>query len=169
MGKSLMGVLYYSLGYRSLECVKTHISACNKSSWKSKEIWKVWQILILKYNKKCVTRFRFLHHKTCINIYKRKLLFFIGVDKSGYQVNSFLISQENICCGYSLEAPWLGASNEYPQYMFSSRNKKNIDTFWLKKAPYEELCIFASKHLVGTLELSDSSKYPQDGFVIRIR
>ena len=23
--------------------------------------------------------------------------------------------------------------------MFSSRNKKNIDTFWLKKAPYQEL------------------------------
>ena len=24
--------------------------------------------------------------------------------------------------------------------MFSSRNKKNMDTFWLKKAPYQELC-----------------------------
>ena len=24
--------------------------------------------------------------------------------------------------------------------MFLSRNKKNIDTFWLKKAPYQELC-----------------------------
>ena len=23
--------------------------------------------------------------------------------------------------------------------MFSSRNKKNIDNFWLKKAPYQEL------------------------------
>ena len=27
---------------------------------------------------------------------------------------------------YSLEAPGWGASNEYPQYMFSRRNKKNI-------------------------------------------
>ena len=27
---------------------------------------------------------------------------------------------------YSLEAPWRGASNEYPQHMFSSRNEKNI-------------------------------------------
>ena len=59
----------------------------------------------------------------------------IGLDKSGYQVNSFLISQrkhvlwvlirsasldENICCGYSLEVPQQGASNEYPQHMFSS-------------------------------------------------
>ena len=25
--------------------------------------------------------------------------------------------------------------------MFPSRNKKTIDTFWLKKAPYQELCI----------------------------
>ena len=25
--------------------------------------------------------------------------------------------------------------------MFSSRNKKNIDTFWMKKVPYQELCI----------------------------
>ena len=31
-----------------------------------------------------------------------------------------------ICCGYSLEAPLCGASNEYPQRMFSWRNKKKI-------------------------------------------
>ena len=39
---------------------------------------------------------------------------------------SFLFLSKNICCGYSLEAPRRGASNEYPQHMFSSRNKKNI-------------------------------------------
>ena len=39
---------------------------------------------------------------------------------------SFLFLNENICCGYSLEAPCQGASNEYPQHMFSLRNKKNI-------------------------------------------
>ena len=38
----------------------------------------------------------------------------------------FLFLDENICCGHSLEAPRRGASNEYPQHMFSSRNKKNI-------------------------------------------
>ena len=37
-----------------------------------------------------------------------------------------LFLHENICCGYSLEAPRRGASNEYPQHMFSWRNKKNI-------------------------------------------
>ena len=39
---------------------------------------------------------------------------------------SFLFLSENICCGYSLEAPRWGASNEYPQHMFLSRNKENI-------------------------------------------
>ena len=38
----------------------------------------------------------------------------------------FLFSHKNICCGYSLEAPQRGASNEYPQHMFLRRNKKNI-------------------------------------------
>ena len=37
---------------------------------------------------------------------------------------------------YSLEAPHRGASNEYPQHMFSSRNKKDIGIFRMKKAPY---------------------------------
>ena len=34
----------------------------------------------------------------------------------------FLFIHENICCGYSLEAPGRGASHEYPQHMFSWRN-----------------------------------------------
>ena len=38
----------------------------------------------------------------------------------------FLFLHENICCGYSLEAPRWGASNENPQFMFSWRNKKNV-------------------------------------------
>ena len=39
---------------------------------------------------------------------------------------SFIFLNENICCGYSLEAPRRGASNEHTQNMFSSRNKTNI-------------------------------------------
>ena len=39
---------------------------------------------------------------------------------------SFLFLNKNICCWYSLEAPRRGASNEYPQHMYLSRNKKNI-------------------------------------------
>ena len=41
-------------------------------------------------------------------------------------VDSFLISSWKYCCRHSLEAPCRGASNEYPQHIFSWRNKKNI-------------------------------------------
>ena len=37
----------------------------------------------------------------------------------------FHISAQNIDCGYSLEPPRRGGSNEYAQSMFLSRNKKN--------------------------------------------
>ena len=37
---------------------------------------------------------------------------------------SFQISAQNINCGYLLEPPRRGDSNEYPQYMLLSRNKK---------------------------------------------
>ena len=36
----------------------------------------------------------------------------------------FLSLYKNIYCQYSLEAPHWGASNEYPQYMLSLRNKE---------------------------------------------
>ena len=37
----------------------------------------------------------------------------------------FHISAQNIDCGYSLEPPRRGGSNEYPQSMLFSRNKKH--------------------------------------------
>ena len=37
----------------------------------------------------------------------------------------FHISAQNMDCGYSLEPPRRCGSNEYPQSMFLSRNKKN--------------------------------------------
>ena len=37
----------------------------------------------------------------------------------------FHISAQNIDCVYSLEPPHWGGSNEHPQSMFLSRNKKN--------------------------------------------
>ena len=37
----------------------------------------------------------------------------------------FLIFAQNIDCGYTLEPPHRGSSNEYPQSMFWSKNKKN--------------------------------------------
>ena len=37
----------------------------------------------------------------------------------------FLIFAQNIVCGYTLEPPGRGGSNEYPQSMFWSKIKKN--------------------------------------------
>ena len=37
----------------------------------------------------------------------------------------FLIFAQNIDCRYTLESPRRGGSNEYPQSMFWSKNKKN--------------------------------------------
>ena len=36
----------------------------------------------------------------------------------------FLFFAQNIDCGYTLEAPRRGGSNEYPQSMFWSKNKE---------------------------------------------
>ena len=44
----------------------------------------------------------------------------------------FLIPAQNIDCGYSLEPPRRGGSNEYPQSMFLNRNMKNLKVFLSK-------------------------------------
>ena len=58
----------------------------------------------------------------------------------------FLISARNIDCGYSLEPPRRGGSNEYPQSMFLSRNKRNnvypcIPQFYYIKVRFKEVKI----------------------------
>ena len=40
----------------------------------------------------------------------------------------FLIYAQNIDCGYKLEPPRRGGSNEYPQSIFWNKNKKNKPT-----------------------------------------
>ena len=45
--------------------------------------------------------------------------------KSDKNADIFHISAQNIDCGYSLESPRRGGSNEYQQSMFLSRTKKN--------------------------------------------
>ena len=54
---------------------------------------------------------KFYHQK--IKIFRKK------------KYDIFHIFAHNIDCGYLLETPWWGGSNEYPQSMFLSRNKKN--------------------------------------------
>ena len=47
---------------------------------------------------------------------------------TGKKFDIFLIVAQNIDCGYILEPPWRGCSNEYPQCTFWSTNKKNMYT-----------------------------------------
>ena len=64
----------------------------------------------------------------------------IATHKRGYPHNIFLISWRKHILLYSLEVPHRGASNEYPQHMFSLRNKKDISIFRMKNASYLLLC-----------------------------
>ena len=59
----------------------------------------------------------------------------------GIHIIFFLFLYKYIWCGYSLEVPPRGTSNEYQQHMFSWRNKKDISIFWMKKALYLLLCV----------------------------
>ena len=55
-------------------------------------------------------------------------------DKRGHaKYFSYFFTKTHICCWYSLEEIWRGASNEYPQCMFYWRNNKNSNTFRWKK------------------------------------
>ena len=64
------------------------------------------------------------YENTPIQIYRK-----ISPQKTeNFQIKNpdiFHISAQNIDYGYSLEPPRRGGSNEYPQSMFLSRNKKN--------------------------------------------
>ena len=58
---------------------------------------------------------------------QKKFLEFIALDKAFFQPKSiyiFLFLDKNICCGYSLEAPWRGASNEYHNICFCREIRK---------------------------------------------
>ena len=71
------------------------------------------------------------HGKTCIYITQTSLFKYIVsfTTKKGKfsdkKFDVFHISAQNIDCGYSLELPQRGGSNEYQESMFLSRNKKN--------------------------------------------
>ena len=53
----------------------------------------------------------------------------IATDKRVIHIIFFLFLHENICCGYSLEAPRQGASNEYHNICFRGEIRK-ISTFF---------------------------------------
>ena len=56
--------------------------------------------------------------------YTDNFLFVKMKNFTGKKIDIFLIFAQNIDCGYTLEPPRRGGSNEYPQSMFWSKNKK---------------------------------------------
>ena len=63
------------------------------------------------------------YENTPIQIYNKLHLIKLKIFRQ--KTDMFHISAQNIDCGYSLEPHLRGGSNEYPQSMFLSRNKKN--------------------------------------------
>ena len=67
----------------------------------------------------------FLHYEnTPIQIYRKFHLQKLKIFRQK-NADSFNISAQNIDCGYSLEPPRRGGSNEYSQSIILSKNKKN--------------------------------------------
>ena len=55
----------------------------------------------------------------------------------------FFIFAQNIDCGYALEPPRRGGSNEYPKSMFWSKNKKNsFLILYTGLCPYQQVVKF---------------------------
>ena len=99
--------------------------------------------------------------------------------------HSLHISAQNIDCGYSLEPPWQGGSNEYPQSMFfwAEIRKNNVypckPQFYFIKMGFNwvkmmwvplYLCIFLLKqriwHISELFAVGASNEYPQHNICV---
>ena len=91
------------------------------------------QLLYLAPDKRgqLVHTFLFLQETICCTLRKHaysNILKTLQPKKGNFSIKNsviFHISAQNIDCGYSLEPPRRSGSNEFPQSMFLSRNKKN--------------------------------------------
>ena len=94
-----------------LHCLKRQ-GTSGLSMTKVKILGKMWQGVKMHYENLPIQIYRKFHLQKLKNIQIKNS-------------DIFHISAQNIDCGYSLEPPRRGGSNEYPQSMFLSRNKKN--------------------------------------------
>ena len=125
----LINVCMYCMFLLSLYIIRKHRIVVIKMNRENPDLWRLegcteqepccwrmrWSPFLCDITKTCLYNFDPL--KPHIYIVK---LGFTGV------YNIFLISAQNIDCGYSLEPPHRGCSNEYPQSMFW----KNFQFFW---------------------------------------
>ena len=82
--------------------------------------------------------------KTCLYNFDplKPLFYIIKMGFTGVYI-IFLISTQNIYCGYSLEPPRRGGSNVYPQYMFWAEIWK-ISEFFIWKFSFFDRKIFST-------------------------
>ena len=130
---------------------------------------ETWENLLLskkkkKKKKKKTLLFKYIDNFTFKN-WKfsdtKTLIFFIFLLKNinrWYPLESprpFLLKTY---CGYSLEPPRRGDSNEYPQYMFLSRNKKIVHTpvnpFYYIKVGFKWVKIYSHAYVMTKTQIS---------------
>ena len=87
-----------------LRCDRSYLSLGTYEPWRQKKNHRITKTHLFKYSENFTTKNRKFSDKNS---------------------DIFHISAQNIDCGYSLEPPRRGGSNEYPQSMFLNRNKKN--------------------------------------------
>ena len=76
---------------------------------------------------------------------------------SSIKSDIFHVFAQNIDCGYSLEPPRWGGSNEYPQFMFLSRNKKNNVYLCKPQFYYIKVGFKGVKNYIGKFSWWESS------------
>ena len=128
------------------------------------DFWSANFYIILMYKTLCCYNVKFYSNhpmvqghitKTCLyNFDPLKPHFYIvKLGFTGVYI-IFLISAPNIDCGYSLEPPRRGGSNEYPQYMFWAEIRKISEFFLSEKFQFLEMncsiylnrCVFIMSH-----------------------
>ena len=106
-------------------------------------LWNHVKVLIRRISLKYIQRIPHFITKTCLyNFDPLKPHFYIvKLGFTGVHI-IFLIFVQNKDCGYTLEPPRRGGSNEYPQSMFWAEIWKILEFFLSEKFRYLEVKIF---------------------------
>ena len=131
--KHIMWIPPLIWSYGTLSCLSIATDSAEQTPRSAFRPYTVCQPTSSSYTNQRVVKWRRSISKTCLynfdplksHFYTAKLGF-TGV----YII--FLISAQNIDCGYSLEAPRRGGSNVYPQSMFWAEIWKISKSFYMK-------------------------------------
>ena len=133
------GTPYHSCHLMNSSLCKNLIFFCiNQQNWKHRFL-ECWQLptepSIIQFRQDIKLHLHLLHFITKTYLYNfdplKPHFYIVKLGITGVYI-SFLISAQNIDCGYLLELPHRGSSNEYLQSMFWAEIWKNIRAFYLK-------------------------------------